>query len=350
MEVLHDPSTVLRAWAAEQVGFWLAGSISSSDALADFDILNNSEPNVFILRAQGGRVGIAEKPLGPWSKRVSSLGPRRALQYRDFLEVVLRRFCPDLATTLAVYIADGALAAPPVPVFAFQKPRGNASLLLPDVDLLESDFPTIESLSDSLSYMEKHCSAIFVGSTTGSRLNEAMVHELGLPRLRSAIFFRNHPLVEFRLPNLVQCDSSATEQLLREMGFGDGIRVSWSQQLRHRFIISMDGNGASCGRIVRGLLSNSVLLKYDSPHMLYYFSGLQPWLHYVPISCDEDVVRTVEIELRHPGFFADIAQAGQRFARSLLSRDSAILYTSELLQLYAATCSGSQIPPRGSGV
>jgi hypothetical protein len=349
MDDLDEHAAVVRSWAEQQAGPWLAGSMPWSNALALIDNLNNGERNIYLLKLQNGQVAIEKKPVGPWSGRVNSLATHRAGQYRDFIEVVSRRCCPGLTTTLAIYVGDQALAAPPMPVFAFQKPHGNDSLLLPDVDLLESGFPTVESLSDPLSYLEKNCSAIFVGSTTGRRVTEAVVRELGLPRLRSAVFFRNHPLVDFRLPNLVQWDSSATKQLLREMGFGDGVRVSWPQQFRHRFIISMDGNGASCGRVVRALLSNSVLLKYDSPHTLYYFSGLQPWLHYVPISCDEDVVHTVELELGHPGYFADIARAGQRFAQTLLSRDSAILYTSELLRLYSATFTNMQLPPPGSG-
>jgi hypothetical protein len=35
--------------------------------------------------------------------------------------------------------------------------------------------------------------------------------------------------------------------------------------------------------VVIALKSNSALLKYDSPHHLYYFKELVPWLHYVPI-------------------------------------------------------------------
>jgi hypothetical protein len=116
--------------------------------------------------------------------------------------------------------------------------------------------------------------------------------------------------------------------------------LSWEEQLRRRFILSMDGNGATCSRVVITLLSNSVLLKYDSDDILYYFGGMQPWVHYVPVTHDNDVEKIIDLEARNPARFEQIAAAGQKFAMTYLTRDRVYEYTKILLMLYAECVPG----------
>jgi hypothetical protein len=140
--------------------------------------------------------------------------------------------------------------------------------------------------------------------------------------------------VDFRLPNIVQCDSEKTADLIRALGIC-GQHTSFREQLRNRFIISMDGNGATCSRVAITLKSNSVLLKYDSPHILYYFSQLIPWLHYIPVSRDEDVNAILDIERAHPGYFQMIAEESAAFYNRLLCRASILAYGADLISMYA---------------
>jgi hypothetical protein len=112
-------------------------------------------------------------------------------------------------------------------------------------------------------------------------------------------------------------------------------RVPWSEQFPHKFIISVDGNGATCSRVVIALKSNSALLKYHSPHHLYYFKGLVPWLHYVPIVENNDIENIIKIERECPGAFASIAEEGRRFAETYINRQRVFQYVAELLTHYA---------------
>jgi hypothetical protein len=47
--------------------------------------------------------------------------------------------------------------------------------------------------------------------------------------------------------------------------------MSWREQLRHRFLLSLDGNGAVCARLAIGLKSNSAVVKYRSPYIFTIF-------------------------------------------------------------------------------
>ena len=339
---VSEPEDVIRGWCLEQAAPWLARPLPRAEAEAAFALLNATEPNVFLFTLRNGNATLAEKPQAA-RHEFYALSHDRARAYQMFLDTVAREHCPDLDVPLAICVGDEALRTPAVPVFAFQKPRGNRSLLLPDPDFLGSRFYAAAHERDSLDYAAKSCTAVFYGATTGGLITADIVRRLANPRLRAFAHFRDHPRVTFRLPTIVQCDSEATAAMLRAMGAGDGRTATWAEQLRHRFLISVDGNGAACSRVARALLSNSVLLKFESPHVLHYFSAMQPWRHYVPIATETEVEDVLQAEAAHPGLFAPVAAAGRRFAETLLSQAAGHRYTAELLRLYARC-----IPPGGA--
>jgi hypothetical protein len=140
----------------------------------------------------------------------------------------------------------------------------------------------------------------------------------------------------------VQTSTPEAQRILEEMPFCRGQRVSWKQQLLYRFLISVDGNGATCSRVALALHSNSVLLKYDSDDLLYYFQGLQPWLHYIPISREQDVEHVFEAERWAPGALETVAAQGRAFAARFLTRAATTAYMAQLLQLYAGCFTDAQ--------
>jgi hypothetical protein len=111
----------------------------------------------------------------------------------------------------------------------------------------------------------------------------------------------------------------------------------------------MDGFGATCSRVPITLASNSVLLKYESPFQLFYFSGLIPWFHYIPIGKDEDVNVVIRMEEENPGTCAAIACNANRFANAYLTRNQVMRYTALLLQAYAASIDSPAITGARSG-
>jgi hypothetical protein len=106
-----------------------------------------------------------------------------------------------------------------VPVFVFQKPVGYNEILLPDVDFFGFGFyHSNAKIKDEIPYEDKSCSAVFVGSTTGGTINSEVVKNLSNPRLRAAAYFKNNPLVDFRLTKIVMCDTEETKRELEAAG------------------------------------------------------------------------------------------------------------------------------------
>lgn len=108
-----------------------------------------------------------------------------------------------------------------IPIFSFQRKICTNRILFPDIDFLITNFySSAFYANDDLPFVEKSCSAIFVGSTTGGRITKNVVENLSLPRLKSDFYFKNNENVKFLLPKLVQYDDDNTKKLLETMGFG----------------------------------------------------------------------------------------------------------------------------------
>jgi hypothetical protein len=85
-------------------------------------------------------------------------------------------------------------------------------------------------------FAEKSATAIFVGSTTGHRgpITVDAVRKLAFPRLRSAVFFKDNPLVDFRLARILQSTPEA-EQVLRPNFRSFDLSIVSEQRLERRF-------------------------------------------------------------------------------------------------------------------
>ncbi len=204
-----------------------------------------------------------------------------------------------------------------------------------------SDYFISSEYEDIYEFDQKTDTAVFIGSTTGAKITRDVVEQLSLPRLRSAVFFLSSSGVEFRLPNVVQCDTSETADMIRALGVA-GATAAWKDQLKHKYILSMDGNGATCSRVAIALHSRSALVKYISPFQLYYFEGLKAGRDFISVERDEDVQALIEAG-RVDAFAArEIAGQGRLFARRYLTRLPVMTYVANLLDLYGATVSARQ--------
>ncbi len=334
--------SVLTGWAMREMAHWHRSPVSKDAAARRFGALNANARWACLFHFAGGSVRLEDKPA---EAAPDDLQKDRAQRYLRFFESVAPMLPDDFETTICVGVGDKVTSKESVPVFGFQKEIGASTILLPDIDLLNNDFYEAPGYEDARSYTSKTREAVFAGGTTGGLITPEIARSLSLPRLRAAAYFTGSPDVDFRLPDIVQCTTPQAEAILREQPFCQTEYMPWSEQLVRRFIISMDGNGATCSRVAIALLSSSVLLKYESNDVLHYFSGLQPWQHFVPVREDGDVAWIMAQEALAPEVFERIAMNGRDFARSYLSRSSAQLYTAMLLKLYAASLSGEAVGP-----
>lgn len=331
----------LERLVAAQADYWLRREpLTQQDALQALHELNERSCRAFILSVRGKTVSL-------WKKRSQSLPGRaedwrreeqrgfhtRAMLYRAFIATVLQHGAVEEASfDLALDVNDLPEDSAEFPIFGFQKQRGAHNPLLPDVDFFHHNWYRRER--DALDYGEKSVSACFVGSSTGDWHTVQSIRQLDSPRLRMANHFHAHPQVVFLISKAAQCLSEEARACLVQQPYFSRY-VGWQEQLRHRFLLVMDGNGATCSRLVKGLMSNCVVVKFDSPHELYYFAALAPGRDYLRVAGESDVERIVEREEAGPGTFQSVAQTGQQFAAKYLTVRSVMQYSAMLLAAFA---------------
>jgi hypothetical protein len=328
MDTDTDIDHKIHSWAMAEVMPWRMRCIAAS-AIPDAAAELNTTETAYIFTIREGGISVESK-LG----KFANVAHPRSRIHLDFFHEVLRVYPSIPDTTFILDIGDMPPPSPNVPVFQFQKPADAFSILLPDIDFIGWNYYTLAAIVDTAHYAEKALSAIFVGGTSGQLNTVETVRNPVASRLRSAKYFRGHPDIRFLLPKLCQCANPEAERALRDLGFG-GPPIQWSEQFGHKFIISVDGNGATCSRAVIVLKSNSVLLKYDSPHRLYHFHGLLPWRHYIPIGADTDVESLLSMERECPGIFTSIAEEGSQFAATYLTQPRVWQYAAEVFTNYA---------------
>jgi hypothetical protein len=311
-------------------------SLGKSSALAE---LNRRSGPTYIFSVRAGKIRIWEKV--PHSLSVAGmprrLGPPslvalRAGLYKIYLEHVLRMSGNEGSFDFALDVGDYPRGTEEFPIFGFQKPESAHNILLPDPDFFHYDWYRHDD--DPFTYEAKEIRACFAGASTGGRLNAEAIRNLRTPRLRAAAYFHGNPDVLFRIAAAVQCESLDVASLLRDQPYF-GPRISWRDQLQNRFLISMDGNGAACSRMVRSLLSESALIKFHSPAHLFYFPAFEAGREYLSVNSEAEVEAIIQKERDQPGVHRAVAQAGHLFAKRFLSAASVFSYTALLMRRIA---------------
>lgn len=305
--------------------------------------LNTRFASLHVFEVLGRQVDVWKKPAA-FDRLESEPGEarmyrKRTNHYRTLLTEVLRLGRSDDRFLLAMDLADIPMEHDAWPVFGFQKRAASTNLLLPDVDFFHHAW--YQDDSDPLQYEGKSNTACFVGSSTGASLDADAVERDASPRLHLASRFLNDDRVVFKIAHAAHCDSEATRRsLMAKPYFAEPMR--WDEQLKHRFLLSIDGNGATCSRVVKSLKSHGVLVKFQSEYGLYYFPLLRSDQHLLEVSSPEQVWRILDIESQDPGHHRAVAAAGQAFAAQYLSAPAVVHYTRLMLRQYAALLLGTR--------
>ncbi len=331
-EVGDQISATIQSWADRELAPWRTQKLRRTQLERQLFNISERLPSHRLYRFAGGKVALLPRPPGT---PPSAMHEDRAQHYLRFFRTVAPHLADGFNATICLGVYDKILG-PRLPVFGLQRKADEAWLLMPDIDLLVDDFHEDPSFKDTVSYAAKVPRAVFAGGTTGGANTVEGILSAPLPRIASAAFFDGRLDVDFRLPRIVQCADDAARALLERKLFCQRPELQWFEQFQSRFLISMDGNGATCARVAIALASNGVLLKYQSEQMLYYFDGLVPHVHYVPVAADQDVLDILAAERIEPGRYLPVAQAGRAFAQTYLTRARVTEYMVRLLSGYAA--------------
>jgi hypothetical protein len=172
-----------------------------------------------------------------------------------------------------------------------------------------------------ISWAKRDPTIVWRGSTTGAGTvaSDAMGPEQTelIQRTRMCLLLRGQSGIDAKFATVVQ---DATRELARAQLkaariFGERIdALSWDAR---KFAIDIDGNSNAWSNLFTRLLLGCCVIKIGSKlgFRQWYYDGLRPWEHFVPVAPDmTDLIEKIEWCRTHEQACKEIAGNGQRFA------------------------------------
>lgn len=109
--------------------------------------------------------------------------------------------------------------------------------------------------------------------------------------------------------------------------------------LLYRYLIDIDGYSTCFSRTFWILLSNSVLLKQTTNYKQWFYQGLKPYIHFIPLKSDlSNLEEQYKWCLEHEQECRCISEEASQFALNYLSYEKNMGYLLRLLQVYSSLC------------
>ena len=105
--------------------------------------------------------------------------------------------------------------------------------------------------------------------------------------------------------------------------------------VNYRYLIDIDGVSCCFSRTYWILLSNSLLVKQVTENKQWYYKGLKPYFHFVPVQENlSDLFERIQWCKEHDLVIQTIAQNGTEFASSYLTYEMSMQYLGKLFSEY----------------
>ncbi|MBY0379639.1 MAG: hypothetical protein K2P53_06040 [Rickettsiales bacterium] len=175
-------------------------------------------------------------------------------------------------------------------------------LLLPDPYILDNEkWPNlinqINEASKTYSWDEKIEKIFWRGATTGGTYNLENYHKLC--RLTLVMLSRSFPdLIDAKFVDYANFSNNQSGIYLYNIMirlFDNPGKLTETEHLKYKYLISIDGNTAAWLRVPWILLSNSILLKPETSFTQIFYDALEPYVNYIPLKEDlSDVFEKLE--------------------------------------------------------
>ncbi len=110
--------------------------------------------------------------------------------------------------------------------------------------------------------------------------------------------------------------------------------LSKKQQVAYKYLLSIDGASSTWERLVWQLHSNSLVFKQNSTQMQWFYRGLNPFKHFIPINDEADVLEKISWAETHPDEVQGIINNANQFSEQNLTLEDFCHYLIILLEEY----------------
>jgi hypothetical protein len=229
-----------------------------------------------------------------------------------------------------------------VPIFGqakLKEPLTRSVVLIPDqITLSESWYSIAEemrSVNDTISWSQKKGKAFWRGGTGDVPIAEQENERFApTPRWNLCRLAKQHP--EWVDSLFYKGDSPMLCKRIEQEGLFSSF-VSKREHLCYKYLPNLNGHMCSYPGLHWRLFSDSLTLMQESDQIQWFYSGLKPYQHYLPIANDmSDVIEKIKwAELHEPEVLTMIQNARQFVSENLMYEDC-YRYLYLALQKYAA--------------
>ncbi len=212
--------------------------------------------------------------------------------------------------------------------------KGEKSVLIPDLYHMSGYNGSLDkSVSTYPRFENKIPKIVFAGSSTGS----LYPHEN--KRLTTACWSKTdswaRTYTDIFITNLVQMNCDDVQNYLNEKLIERESIIkpfmSIDEQLNYKYILSIDGNTWAWDRPVWVMNQKSVLMKYDSNHIGWYYPCLKENIHYIPVNTD-NMGRQYWFLENNPTQANEIMNQAHQFVKSFCTQSAYQDYLKHLIR------------------
>ena len=120
-----------------------------------------------------------------------------------------------------------------------------------------------------------------------------------------------------------------------EAHLGKSPYISFFDFFDHKYQLNIDGTVAAY-RLPYLLAGSGVVFKQESSYYEHFYSGLQPWVHYIPVKQDlTDLLPRIDWARKNDQKAKKISENAQKFAQDHLLPQNVLCYHAQLLARWA---------------
>jgi hypothetical protein len=219
-------------------------------------------------------------------------------------------------------------------VLTFGSKINSNSILIPDIYQMYNYQDSLNSsYNDNIDFKDKINKIIFAGSTTG---NIDVRHN---DRINACIWSNYNKWAKnntyFKITNIVQIPHNKLYYYTKRNNLSiESIisnNISINDQLKYKYILSIDGNTWAWDRPVWIMNSNSLFFKYESDNIGWYYDFLKEDTHYISVNRDNMEKKYYFFE-NNTNQAMEIINNSKTFVKDYCSEEAWTLYFKTLLE------------------
>jgi Glycosyl transferase family 90 len=111
--------------------------------------------------------------------------------------------------------------------------------------------------------------------------------------------------------------------------------VKQEDHLKYKYLIAIDGARATWTRFVWHLQSNSLTFKHHSRQMQWFYKGIEPYIHYIPVKDEKGLSDALAWVEKNQDVVQSMIKESTDFVENHLTLEGMVHYYIVLLQEYA---------------